>query len=162
MTGIFRRVASSQAGRFIGFGLFNTITGYGLFIGLGLVMNPAIAYTVSYGVGLVLVTLFSNRVIYRGADSWRRRLAYLAWYLLVFAVGQAVVWAFRPEGFLDLLITSGALLMVTVPLTFLGGRLIFQTDTRSKPEAVPSETLPSDTVPSDLLRPEATPSETTD
>jgi prolipoprotein diacylglyceryltransferase len=48
-----------------------------------------------------------------------------AWYLLVYGVGRIVVHFLEPKGFLDLAITSFAVLVATTPLSFLGGRLIF-------------------------------------
>ena len=118
--------AVTQSRSYIIFGGVNTLISYSFFIGLSLVIHPAIAYSIAFGVSLVAVTLLSNRWIYRGPESWARKLRYLGWYLIVFAVGQLFLWLTGPVGFVELLVSSAVIMVLTVPLTFIGGRFIFQ------------------------------------
>jgi putative flippase GtrA len=115
-----------QSWRFIVFGGVNTLISYSVFIGLGLVLHPALAYSVAFGLSLLAVTFLSNRLIYRGIESWAKKLGYLGWYLVVFAIGQLFLWVAKPVGFSELAVASAAIMLLTVPLTFIGGRFIFK------------------------------------
>ncbi len=115
--------------RFIFFGGMNTAFTFGIFVGLGLVMSPAIAYGIAFAVGFVAVTALSNRWVYRGSGSWSKRLSYAGWYLLIFVVGQSVIQTVDPNGIGALSIAGLMVLLVTAPLTYLGGRFIFHRQT---------------------------------
>jgi putative flippase GtrA len=114
-----------QALRFLFVGGINTIATYGIFIGLGLLIPAWIAYSIAFALGLVWVVLGSSRFVFRSATSVKQIALFSAWYLLVYGVGRIVVHFLEPKGFLDLAITSFAVLVATTPLSFLGGRLIF-------------------------------------
>lgn len=120
------RTLVPQAIRFIFVGLANTLVTYVIFFALGLVMEPWIAYTIAFFVGLLWVVFGSSRIVFKAETSPVRLVKFAAWYLAVFSVGQLVVYFTKPEGPLGLAITSIAVLLVTTPLGFLGGRLIFR------------------------------------
>jgi prolipoprotein diacylglyceryltransferase len=58
---------------------------------------------------------------------------FACWYLAVYGVGRLIVSLIQPEGVQALLVTSVALMAVTVPLSFIGGRYIFRLDTATAP-----------------------------
>lgn len=128
-----RRRLSRQALRYLVVGGANTLVTYGIFIGLGLVIPSWIAYTIAFVLGLLWVVFGTSRIVFRHRGSAVRLLAFAAWYLLLYGCGQLLIALIHPHGFVPLLITSGALLVVTTPLAFLGGRFIFDRRTRSNP-----------------------------
>jgi putative flippase GtrA len=125
------RLFSSQLFRFLVVGGSNTLITYAIFVALGLVIDPGLAFTIAFVVGLVWVTFGSSRFVFRGGSSLKRIVVFLGWYLFIYAIGRLIVHFIDPQGIAALLLTSLAVLIVTTPLTFIGGRLIFRplTDT---------------------------------
>ena len=120
-----RRVLAHRAARFVLIGGVNTLVTYGIFIGLGLVIPPGIAYTIAFAAGLIWVTLGSSKFVFGAGTSARPMLLFGAWYLALYAIGQVVVQLIAPRDTVGLAITSLAILAVTTPLAFLGGRYLF-------------------------------------
>lgn len=112
-----------QVVRFLAVGVVNTVATYALFVGLGLVMSAALAYTIAFALGLCWVAFGTSTYVF-GSRHPKRIVTYALWYVLVYIVGQLVIAHMSPEGLRSLLLTTGALMVVTVPLTFVGGRLI--------------------------------------
>jgi len=119
------RELGRQAVRFLLVGGLNVAVSYGIFILLGLVVAPWIAYTAGYLAGLALVTAMTPRFVFGTGTSWRRMGAFVGVYVAVYLVGRLIVALVDPVGLVELLLTSGILLAVTVPLSFLAGRLLF-------------------------------------
>lgn len=115
-----------QAIRYLIIGGLNTLVSYAVFIGLGLFIPAGVAYTIAYVIGLAWVVFGSSRFVFGGGHSARRLILFTGWYLLVYAAGQLVVQLIAPADFVSLLITSGIILLVTTPLSFIGGRYIFR------------------------------------
>jgi putative flippase GtrA len=120
-----RSALLSQAWRFLIVGGLNTLLTYAVFIGLGLVMPPWIAYSIAFALGLLWTGFGSSRFVFRGDKSFRRMLLFLGWYLLLFGLGQLVVHLVNPSGFPQLVVVSAIVILVTAPLTFIGGRFVF-------------------------------------
>ena len=112
--------------RFLLFGFLNTVVTVGIFVSLGSIILPALAYGVAFFVGLLMVLLLANRWAFHGTEKWGRKVLYLFWYLLVFLIGQAVIYAIGPVGPTQLMWTSGVLISITVPISFIVGRVIFR------------------------------------
>jgi putative flippase GtrA len=122
---VSKSVLNSQLLRFLIVGGTNTLITYAIFVALGLIIDPGIAFTIAFVIGLVWVTAGSSRFVFRGATSARRIAIFLGWYLFIYAIGRLIVHLLDPQGVTALLLTSLAVLVVTTPLTFIGGRLIF-------------------------------------
>ncbi len=114
-----------QLGRFLLVGGSNTAITLALFVLLQQWLDPTLAYTVVFALGLAYTTAMTARVVFGARLVWRTALGFAAWYLLVYGVGLLVVqtlhavWA--PSGVVTALLTVA----VTAPLSFLGGRLLF-------------------------------------
>lgn len=121
--------------RFLLVGGANTLLTYAVFIGLGLIIPPGVAYTIAFALGLAWVVFGSSRVVFRARMNWKRLVSFAAWYLLVYGVGQLVVQLVDPTDFMSLAVTSLIVLVATTPLTFIGGRLIFKGDSGADPVA---------------------------
>ena len=109
--------------RFLIAGGFNTlITGAALSL-LALVIEPRAAYGIVFVAGIILSLVLSGRFVFQRRITWQRCLGYVVMYLVVFGIGlaalQLALRAGLPSGL------SGLVALVTAPLTFLGGRLLF-------------------------------------
>ncbi|MDR1386034.1 MAG: GtrA family protein [Propionibacteriaceae bacterium] len=116
------RSAWAAAGRFVLAGGFNTaVTGAAL-AGLSLLIDPAVAYALVFVGGIGLSTLLADRFVYAVKMSRGDRVTYALMYVAVFVVGLVCVQAMRGFGWPSY--TSGGVVLVTAPLTFLGGLII--------------------------------------
>ena len=111
--------------KFLLLGGTNTVLTFGVFIVLGLVIRPWLAYGVAFLLGVVIIGSFSNRWVFKGTDTWNRKVLYVGWYLFVFLIGQIVIAVIGPVGLAQLIWTSAVLIALTVPLNFFGGKLVF-------------------------------------
>jgi len=114
-----------QALRFLIVGGANTLITYLIFILLGLVMPAWLAYTIAFAAGLAWVVFGSSRFVFMGDHGTRRLLLFAAWYLVIYAIGRVIIYFIAPADFVGLLLASLAVLVVTTPLTFIGGRYVF-------------------------------------
>jgi putative flippase GtrA len=127
--------------RFLVVGAINTLATAAIFVGLGLVIPPAVAYLIAFAIGLVWVVFGSSRFVFRAKSGLRNLVAFAVLYLIVFGCGQLVIRLLDPQGLPSLVLTSLAVIAVTTPLTYLGGRLIFRAapDIAVAPETVAAE-----------------------
>ena len=121
--------------RFLVLGLLNTSISFALFIGLSFLMHPALAYSVAFVSVLTIVTFASNRWVFRGEDSWRRRFSYLMCYVTIFLLAQVTIALMDPFTLLDLVVTSAVILSFSIPLTIACGRRAFKPNTLPATEA---------------------------
>jgi putative flippase GtrA len=120
-----------QSWRFLLVGGANTAVTVVLLALLARVIDPRIAYTIVYVVGLVFTTVMTNRYVFSADRSWVRMALFVGWYLAVYCVGLLVVRFLDGDhqwGALPLALVTVA---CTAPLSFLGGRLIFASGSRS-------------------------------
>ncbi|GEM_PF-647023 len=116
------RTLRASALRFLVAGGLNTaVTGIALAL-LATVIDPRVAYTVVFVAGIALSLALAGRFVFGVAMTPRLAAAYVLMYLAVYAIGLLVVHvatrAGLPEG------ASGLVVLVTAPLTFVGGRLL--------------------------------------
>ena len=114
-----------QSGRFLLVGAANTLVTAALLAVLALVIDPGVAYTIVYLLGLAFTAVMTNRYVFSAARSWRRMALFVAWYLGVYVVGLGVVHVLAGEHRWAPLPMALATVAVTAPLSFIGGRLIF-------------------------------------
>ena len=89
---------------------------------LSLVIDPQIAYTIVFASGIALSVLLADRFVFGVRMTKLTMLTYVAMYLAVYVIGLFVV---RAIGSTDLPPSASALVVVvTAPLTFLGGRIL--------------------------------------
>ena len=112
-----------QFGRFLLVGLANTFATYAVFVALGMVLAPAVGYTIAYAIGLLWTVFGTSRCVFRARWSWRV-VAFGAWYLALYALGRLVLEWTDPVGFKQLVLASALLLIGSVPLSFAGGRFL--------------------------------------
>jgi putative flippase GtrA len=120
-----RRRDVGQILRFLVVGGSNTLVTYAIFVALGLIIPPWIAYTIAFAIGLVWVALGSSRFVFRAAFSLKRVAIFIGCNLVVYGLGQILIRLVQPDGLLELVLTSLLVLVVTAPVTFILGRYIF-------------------------------------
>lgn len=114
------------AKRFVVLGSLNSVLTYAFFIALSLFIAPALAYAIAFLTGLLVVALKSNRWVFRGKDSWPRRIAFLACYLSIFLVGQGLIAVIGPVTILELIITSATIVAFSIPVVVICGQRTFR------------------------------------
>ena len=122
-----------QAWRFVVVGVANTGVTIALMAGLARLIDPALAYSVVYVLGLAFITVMTNRYVFSAARSWPRMAAFVGWYLAVYGVGLTVVRVLDADHRWAPLALALATVTITAPLSFLGGRLVFASATRPTP-----------------------------
>lgn len=134
-----RRLAGT-AFRFVLAGGFNTLVTGALLSLLATVIHPALAYTLVFAAGIVLSTYLAGSFVFRVRMSRRHVIAYVLMYVAVYLVGLGAV-ALAVRLGLDEAYT-GLVVLVTAPLTFLGGRLLLQPRADGAPAAEPRSAAP--------------------
>lgn len=132
-----------QVVRFVIVGGINTLLTYLVFVGLGLLIEPWIAYTIAFALGLAWTSIGSSRYVFGARFSLPRVLLFAACYLVIYGVGRLIIELVDPTAFVDLLVTSLIVLVCTTPMVFIVGRFIFN---RPMAEPVPSP-IPEDLQP---------------
>ncbi len=112
----------SSAWRFIVAGGLNTLATGLLLSWLATVVDPRLAYTIVFGIGVGIAVGTAGRFVFGVRLTRGLALLYVAMYLATYAIGLAVIAiassAGMPPGW------SGLVVLVTAPLTFVGGRLL--------------------------------------
>lgn len=112
----------AAAWRFAAAGLANTAaTGIALTL-LAMVIDPTLAYVIVFLSGIALSTYLAHRFVYGVPLGRAGTIAYVLMYLLVFFVGLGVIELMQDAGLPGG--SSGLVVLVTAPLTFVGGRII--------------------------------------
>jgi putative flippase GtrA len=114
-----------QGLRFVLLGGSNTVFTFVLFAVLAHFIDHSIAYTIVFAAGLAYTTALTGRFVFSAAGSRARTAAFIAWYLGVYPVGLLVVHLVDANGDHSGPVVALAVVVVTAPLGFLGGRLIY-------------------------------------
>jgi len=116
------RRLTGTAFRFLLAGGLNTLVTGALLAVLARLINPILAYSLVFAAGIVLSTYLAGAFVFRVQMARRHVLAYVTLYVTVYLIGLAVV-ALAVRLGLDGAYT-GLVVLVTAPLTFLGGRFL--------------------------------------
>lgn len=127
-----RRLAGT-AFRFLIAGGLNTLVTGALLSVLATLIHPFLAYTIVFAAGIVLSTYLAGAFVFRVKMSRRHVIAYVLLYVAVYLVGLGAV-ALAVRMGLDEAYT-GLVVLVTAPLTFLGGRLLLHPSAEEAPAA---------------------------
>ncbi len=116
---------AGQAARFVAVGLANTLVTAAIFYGLSFALPAGVAYTIAFGLGVGFAVVVTPRFVFLARPPVRRRAAYAAWYLAVYAIGLVVVQVLDGVVKADHRDTVIVTTAVTAVLSFLGGRVLF-------------------------------------
>ena len=117
------RVVAGQLVRFLALGVVNTGLTFALLVVLQGLMTPQAAFTLVFALGVAFTTTLTSRVVFQTRSSALRLVLFAAWYVAVYIVGRVVIAALEPtvDSSAGL---AAAVVAVTAPLSFLGGRLL--------------------------------------
>jgi putative flippase GtrA len=110
--------------RFLAAGLLNTGATFLLYLLLLRVLPYLVAYSIAYGVGILLSYVLTARFVFRQPLSWAGLLKFPAVYLAQYLLGTAILAAL-----VDLLgapkeLAFVGVVAITIPVTFLLSRLL--------------------------------------
>lgn len=117
-----RHSLAGSAWRFLIAGGANTLVTAGLLSLLSLVIDPRLAYTLVFAAGVAVSTFLADRFVYGVRMNRAAVVAYVSLYVAVYLVGLLVIHVATGAGMPAS--ASGLVVLVTAPLTFLGGRVI--------------------------------------
>jgi len=125
------RSVRSSAWRFVIAGGLNTlVTGIALSL-LARVIDPRLAYTIVFVLGIGLAVAMAGGFVFGVPMTPHLAARYIAMYLAVYLVGLAAVTVAVSAGMPRE--WSGAVVLITAPLTFVGGRLVMAGSLRPAP-----------------------------
>jgi putative flippase GtrA len=110
--------------RFVLVGGTNTVATAAAFYGLALVLPARIAFTIVYAAGLAFVVTVTPGYVFGSRSSWARRLLLALWYVATYGVGLGVIALLTSVLSAPRLLVVFGTVMVTAPLSFVGGRLL--------------------------------------
>jgi putative flippase GtrA len=113
-------------------GGFNTVVTAAALTGLSLVIDPRIAYAIVFAAGIGLSVFLADRFVYGVKMSRGDMAAYAVLYVATFGIGLGCLQVMRTWGWPDF--ASGAVVLVTAPLTFVGGLIITRRRARQRRE----------------------------
>jgi putative flippase GtrA len=114
-----------QGRRYVLLGGSNTATTFGLMACLARVLDHRVAYTVAFAAGVIFTTLLTGRFVFSTSGSRAKTVVFALWYTGVYLVGLLVVHVIDGGGDRSGLVVALAAVLVTAPLGFLGGRIIY-------------------------------------
>jgi putative flippase GtrA len=117
-----RHSLTGSAWRFLLAGGANTLITAGLLALLSLVIDPRVAYTLVFAAGVVLSTVLADRFVYGVRMNRTAVVAYVSLYLVVYLIGLGAVHLWTTAGYPEA--ATSLVVVITAPLTFLGGRVI--------------------------------------
>ncbi len=116
------RSLRASALRFVVAGGLNTlVTGIALSL-LARVIDPRLAYTIVFALGIAISVALAGGFVFGVRMTTRLAVLYVAMYVTVYLIGLAAVSIAVHAGMPDS--WSGLVVLVTAPLTFIGGRLL--------------------------------------
>jgi putative flippase GtrA len=114
-----------QGRRYILLGSANTAASFVLLAGLAQVLDHRVAYTVAFAAGVIFTTLLTGRFVFSAAGSRGKSAAFACWYVGAYFAGLLAVHVIDSGGDRSGLVVALGAILVTAPLGFLGGRIIY-------------------------------------
>ena len=116
--------------KFLIVGTTNTILTYTVFIALSFFAEKWIAFTLAYALGILWTVFMSSKWVFGSRTVPKNILDFAAIHLLLFLIGQAVIWFATIHGIQDKLVISVIIISLTAPLSFLAGKFVFTRNQR--------------------------------
>lgn len=112
--------------RFLLVGATNTAVSYVLYLLLLEFMPYLYAYSISYGVGIVLSYILNSRFVFRQPLSLGKFLQFPVVYLIQYGLGATILWLLVGQASISPELAMLAVVAATIPVTFLTSRLILK------------------------------------
>ena len=117
-------VLGRPAVRYLIAGGINTLATYLIYLTVLAVAPYPLAYSLSYGAGIVLSFVLNSRFVFRAPLRWRRLLQYPVVYVVQYALGYAVLYAAVELVGMGPSLGPVLVVAVTVPVSFVLTRRI--------------------------------------
>lgn len=133
---------NNSAVRFVVSGVVNTALTYLIYLACLQLSDYRIAYSISYASGIVVSYLFATWFVFRKPMSLKTFLPFPLVYLVQYLLGLLVMWLLVSRLHVAAWLAPFAVVMVTMPVTYLLTRLIVAG--KPKPDAPdgPSKGVP--------------------
>ncbi len=138
-----RRALHAPFLRFLVVGALNTALTGGLIVVISKWIDIQLAYTIVFVVGLIFTTAMAGPFVFRAPLTGRAFRRFMSWYLCVYLLGVSVVHVAEHRFHASHAWIAAAVIAVTAPLNFLGGRRAFLT--RAAPPSPPGQPPSGDT-----------------
>jgi putative flippase GtrA len=112
--------------RFLLVGATNTAVSYVFYLLLLEFMAYLYAYSISYGIGIVVSYILNSRFVFRQPLSLGKFLQFPAVYAIQYGVGAAILWLLVGRASLSPELAMLAVVAVTIPVTFITSRFILK------------------------------------
>jgi putative flippase GtrA len=113
--------------RFLVVGALNTALTGALIVAISKWIDIQLAYTIVFVVGLIFTTAMAGPFVFRAPLTGRALRRFMSWYLCVYLLGVSVVHVAEHSFHIAHVWIAAAVIAVTAPLNFLGGRRAFLT-----------------------------------
>lgn len=114
----------NKAGRFLVAGIANTLITATLLSLLSLWIDQRLAYSIVFALGIVLSTVLAGHFVFGTGLTRGRTIIFVLVYLGIYLVGLGATMLMMRAGAPAW--AAGFVVVVTAPLGFLGGSLIFR------------------------------------
>ncbi len=108
--------------RFVVAGAANTVLTGGLLLLIAGWVQIDVAYTIVYVLGLAFTTVVTARFVFRLRPTAKAVGRFVAWYVCIYLLGVSVIHLATRQWHGSHVLATVAVLLVTAPLNFLGGR----------------------------------------
>lgn len=116
----------NEFARFLLVGATNTVFSYVLYLLLLALMPYLYAYSMSYAAGVVLSYVLNSRFVFRQSLSLAKFLQFPAVYVIQYALGATLLWLLVGQVSLSPELAMLAVVVLTIPVTFLVSRFILK------------------------------------
>ena len=116
--------------KFLTVGGINTLLTYSIFIGLTFIVKTWIAFSLAYVLGLVWTVFMNSKWVFGSRSDLKNMTHFGAIHILLFLIGQAVIWLSADQGIEDKLLISVTIIAFTAPISFFSGKFVFTRNQR--------------------------------
>jgi putative flippase GtrA len=125
---ILRALSNAEFLKFVLVGGANTVLGYVLFALLTPFMHYGIAYSISYGIGVVFAYVANSLFVFHEPLAWRKFMAFPLVYVVQYLIGITLLPVLIEVLRFDPLIAQPVVIVITMPVTYLLSRLIVRSN----------------------------------
>lgn len=116
----------AQVRRFLGVGAVNTVLTFIIYEVLVLITSYRVAYTISFVAGVCFATVAQSIIVFRARLRFWPVVRFVAFYLASYLVGIEVLTFLVERLGIAPALAPFLLVMIMLPLNFLGSRLAFR------------------------------------
>lgn len=116
----------SEMVRFLLVGATNTTVSYVLYLLLLSFMPYLYAYSISYGIGIVVSYILNSRFVFRQPLSLHKFLQFPIVYVMQYSLGVVILWLLVGQLGISPALAMIGVVAVTIPVTFVASRFILK------------------------------------